>query len=146
VIEIRNMLFQPLTFQLAGAQEGLHIHSREIREILEEHISEEILSAAARGFIELTGLGSSEESVTGDSPSDTPGNEDQPFDAPALAEAAQPAEDPAAPEAALIEEPLVTTAEVLSETVSDAAEVVEGADALLETADATDTTTTRKRR
>lgn len=52
-INIKNLLFQPLALHLATDGEGLHLSARECREILREHISEEIERAAARGFVSL---------------------------------------------------------------------------------------------
>ncbi len=53
MIAIKNLLFQPLTFQLAGAGRGLHLGPREGREISEEHVSAELKTAAKRGLISL---------------------------------------------------------------------------------------------
>lgn len=52
-INIKNLLFQPLALHLATDGEGLHLSARECREILTEHISEEIERAAARGLVSL---------------------------------------------------------------------------------------------
>jgi len=52
-INIKNLLFQPLALHLATDGEGLHLSSRECKEILEEHVSEEIQLAAARGLVSL---------------------------------------------------------------------------------------------
>ena len=54
MIAIKNLLFQPLTFQLAGGGQGLHLGPRECREIGDEHVSAEIRTAAQRGLISLT--------------------------------------------------------------------------------------------
>ncbi len=54
-INIKNLLFQPLALHLATDGEGLHLSSRECREILAEHVSEEIQLAAARGLVSLIG-------------------------------------------------------------------------------------------
>jgi len=54
VIEIRNLLFQPLTFQLAGEQRGLHLGSRQRKPIDDAQVSDEIRVAAKRGFVALT--------------------------------------------------------------------------------------------
>ncbi len=54
-INIKNLLFQPLALHLATDGEGLHLSSRECKEILTEHISEEIERAAARGIVSLIG-------------------------------------------------------------------------------------------
>jgi len=56
VIEIRNLLFQPLTFQLAGEQRGLHLGSRQRKPIDDAQVSDEIRIAAKRGFVALTVL------------------------------------------------------------------------------------------
>lgn len=52
-INIKNLLFQPLALHLASDGEGLHLSARECREILAEHVSEEIQLAAARGLVSL---------------------------------------------------------------------------------------------
>jgi len=54
VIEIKNLLFQPLTFHLAGGGRGLHLNPRERRTLEEDDISPEIDAAAKRGFVSLT--------------------------------------------------------------------------------------------
>ena len=54
MIAIKNLLFQPLTFQLAGGGQGLHLGPRERREISEEHLSDELKTAADRGLVTLT--------------------------------------------------------------------------------------------
>ena len=51
--EIKNLLFQPLTFHLAGKDEGLHLNPRERREIADSDVSQEMKLAAKRGFIAL---------------------------------------------------------------------------------------------
>lgn len=60
MIEVRNTLFQPLTFHLAkgpnGMQEGLHLGPRERRRIRNEQLSPEIEKAASRGLIALIHL------------------------------------------------------------------------------------------
>ena len=54
-INIKNLLFQPLALHLATDGEGLHLSARECKQILTEHVSEEIQRAAARGFVSLIG-------------------------------------------------------------------------------------------
>lgn len=54
MIEIKNLLFQPLTFHLAGGGQGLHLNPRERRTLGEDDISPEIDAAAKRGFVSLT--------------------------------------------------------------------------------------------
>lgn len=54
MIEIKNLLFQPLTFHLAGSGRGLHLNPRERRTLEEDDISPEIDAAAKRGFVSLT--------------------------------------------------------------------------------------------
>lgn len=56
MIEIRNLLFQPLTFQLAGEQRGLHLGSRQRKLVDDAQVSDEIRVAAKRGFVVLTEL------------------------------------------------------------------------------------------
>ncbi|MCE5322381.1 hypothetical protein LLG46_03580 [bacterium] len=52
-LNIKNLLFQPLALHLATDGEGLHLSARECREILAEHVSDEIQLAAARGLVSL---------------------------------------------------------------------------------------------
>ena len=54
MIEIRNLLFQPLTFHLAGGGRGIHLNPRERRRVHEEDVSPEIEAAARRGLVSLT--------------------------------------------------------------------------------------------
>lgn len=54
MIEIRNLLFQPLTFHLAGGGRGIHLNPRERRRVREEDVSSEIEAAARRGLVALT--------------------------------------------------------------------------------------------
>ena len=54
-INIKNLLFQPLALHLAMDGEGLHLSARECKEILAEHVSEEIERAVARGLVSLIG-------------------------------------------------------------------------------------------
>ena len=54
MIEIRNLLFQPMTFQLAGEERGLHLGSRQRKLVDDAQVSEEIRIAAKRGFVALT--------------------------------------------------------------------------------------------
>lgn len=54
MIEIRNLLFQPLTFHLAGGGRGIHLNPRERRRVREEDVSPEIEAAARRGLVSLT--------------------------------------------------------------------------------------------
>ena len=54
MIAIKNLLFQPLTFQLAGDGQGLHLNPRERKVISRENLSAEIETAAKRGLVSLT--------------------------------------------------------------------------------------------
>ncbi|MCL4500213.1 MAG: hypothetical protein M1335_08305 [Chloroflexi bacterium] len=60
MIEIRNLLFQPLTFQLAGGIESLHLGPRERESIPDEQVSEEMRLAAEGGFVTLSEVPDSE--------------------------------------------------------------------------------------
>ena len=53
MIEIKNLMFQPLAFHLAGKGEGLHLKPRERRKIEDGQISPEIEMAEKRGFISI---------------------------------------------------------------------------------------------
>lgn len=54
MIEIRNLMFQPLTFHLACDAGGIHLGSRERRTIDDGELSDEIRAAALRGFVSLS--------------------------------------------------------------------------------------------
>ena len=53
MIEIRNLLFQPLTFQLTGEEHGLHLGPRQTRSVEDALVSDEIKTAGERGFLDL---------------------------------------------------------------------------------------------
>lgn len=53
MIEIRNLLFQPLTFHLVGEERGLHLRARQRICVAEESVSEEMQLAENRGFISI---------------------------------------------------------------------------------------------
>ena len=81
MIAIKNLLFQPLTFQLAGEGQGLHLGPRERREIGEEHVSAELKTAAGRGLVTLPSKPAEPRSRRSSSPSDLPS---RPPSAPAV--------------------------------------------------------------
>lgn len=55
MIEIRNLMFQPLSFHLAGEEGGIHLGPRERRTIPEEQLSEEIrVAEGPRGYVSLS--------------------------------------------------------------------------------------------
>jgi hypothetical protein len=58
VIEIRNLQFQPLTFQL-GAEGSLHLGPRQKKSIARKDLSAEIQTAAKRGLVRITDLSTS---------------------------------------------------------------------------------------
>lgn len=55
MIEIRNLQFQPLTFQLGG-EGSLHLGPRERKSIARKNLSAEIQTAAKRGLVRITEL------------------------------------------------------------------------------------------
>jgi hypothetical protein len=55
VIEIRNLKFQPLTFNLSG-QGTLHLGPRERKSIARKDLSAEIQTAGKRGLVRVTDL------------------------------------------------------------------------------------------
>jgi hypothetical protein len=55
VIEIRNLQFQPLTFQLGG-ESSLHLGPRERKSIARKDLSAEIQTAAKRGLVRIAEL------------------------------------------------------------------------------------------
>ena len=54
MIEVRNLLFQPLTFHLTGGAGNLHLGPRQRRVIDSDKISPELEQAAKRGLVSLT--------------------------------------------------------------------------------------------
>ena len=93
MIEIRNLLFQPLTFQLAGEERGLHLSSRQRKLIEDAQVSEEMRTAAKGGFVVLTTLEQSDQPEAqpvaagfAEIPSE---NAEQPSEEPAVDESAQ---------------------------------------------------------
>ena len=54
MIEVRNLLFQPLTFHLTGGDGNLHLGPRQRTVIDKELISPELEQAAKRGLVNLT--------------------------------------------------------------------------------------------
>lgn len=55
MIEIRNLKFQPLTFNLSG-QGTLHLGPRERKSIARKDLSAEIKTAGKRGLVRITDL------------------------------------------------------------------------------------------
>ena len=55
MIEIRNLQFQPLTFNLSG-QGTLHLGPRERKRIARKDLSAEIKTAGKRGLVRITDL------------------------------------------------------------------------------------------
>ena len=60
MIEIRNLQFQPLTFQL-GTEGSLHLGPRQKKSIARKDLSAEIQTAAKRGLVRITDLTGSAE-------------------------------------------------------------------------------------
>ncbi len=54
MIQIRNLMFQPLTFHLIGDDSSIHLKARECRIVSECQLSDEIRAAASRGFVSIT--------------------------------------------------------------------------------------------
>ena len=81
MIEIKNQMFQPLTFHLAAGGKSLHLKPRERRQIADAEISPEIEMAEKRGFISLTDIGDPAEGIP-------------PASAPAVEPSPQEAESP----------------------------------------------------
>jgi hypothetical protein len=65
VIEIRNLQFQPLTFQL-GSEGSLHLGPRERKSIARKDLSAEIQTAAKRRLVRITGLNARSAPAQGD--------------------------------------------------------------------------------
>ena len=125
MIEIRNLLFQPLTFQLAGEEGGLYLTSRQRKLVEDAQVSEEMRTAATRGFVVITPL---EQQDPPEAQSADVGAADTPSD-----NATQSSGEPAADESAQVTDATVTasedsssgpdleTAEQPEETASDTA-------------------------
>lgn len=62
MIEIRNLQFQPLTFQLGG-EGSLHLGPRERKSIARKDLSAEIQTAAKRGLVRITELNTGSDPV-----------------------------------------------------------------------------------
>ena len=54
MIEVKNLLFQPLTFHLRDGKESLHLGPRQRRLIESEAVSSELEQGARRKFVALT--------------------------------------------------------------------------------------------
>lgn len=54
MIEVKNLLFQPLAFHLRDGKESLHLGPRQRRLIEAEAVSPELEQAARRKFVALT--------------------------------------------------------------------------------------------
>ena len=54
MIEVRNLLFQPVSLHLAGDGRGFHIGPREKVQVRDDQVSLEMQMAARRGLITLT--------------------------------------------------------------------------------------------
>lgn len=52
-MQLKNLLFQPLSLQLSIDSGGIHLNARECREVLAEQLSAEVQLAASRGLISL---------------------------------------------------------------------------------------------
>lgn len=166
MIEIRNLLFQPLTFQLAGEEHGLHVGPRQTKTIEDDKLSQEIEAAGRRGFVSIgTGEtppeefdpetmmsapadptdGTQTETATDESPTDLT------TDVPTAD--AEPTGETTSPEELVVtEQPTAETTEPVVETVnSEEAAVLEPTGdfvqmAALSVSDDSVVTTTRKRR
>ena len=82
MIEIKNLMFQPLTLHLAERGLSLHLLPRKRLAVSEKQISSEIKMAEKRGFVSLTDIG--------DQTEDTP-----PASAPEVEPSPPEAESPA---------------------------------------------------
>lgn len=86
MIEIRNLLFQPLSLHLAGEEGGIHLGSRERKVISDDQLSEEIRVMEARGFVSLSEVA---ENTQPDPRVET--TDDEPCPEPSRTVAAEPA-------------------------------------------------------
>jgi hypothetical protein len=56
MVEVKNLLFQPITLHFGGDGRGFHMGPREKTQIREDQVSPEMEMAAKRGQITLTRL------------------------------------------------------------------------------------------
>ena len=63
MVEVRNLLFQPVSLHLAGDGRGFHIGPRERVQIRDDQVSLEMQMAARRGLIVLTKVAEEAESA-----------------------------------------------------------------------------------
>ena len=56
MINVKNLLYQPLTLNLAVSKRTLYMRPREIHSINKEEVSKEVMSAQKRGLVQLTYL------------------------------------------------------------------------------------------
>ncbi|MHB1462016.1 MAG: hypothetical protein ACYC1M_12095 [Armatimonadota bacterium] len=64
MIEIRNLLNQPLSFQLTGQSGSLHLSSRERQILRRDEVTAEMRTAASRGFVALSNMPELKHAVT----------------------------------------------------------------------------------
>lgn len=87
MIEIKNQMFQPLTFHLAAGGKSLHLKPRERRQIADAELSPEIEMAEKRGFLTIK--------RAGETPEVAPPESKEAAE-PAVENTTEPAVDPAA--------------------------------------------------
>lgn len=75
MIEIRNLLNQPLTFQLARQSSSLHLSSRERQILRHDEVTAEMRTAASRGFVALANVPEVKHAVAAGDESETPQTE-----------------------------------------------------------------------
>ena len=56
MINVKNLLYQPLTLNLAVSKRTLYMRPREIHSINDEEVSKEVMSAQKWGLVHLTYL------------------------------------------------------------------------------------------
>ena len=64
MIEIRNLLNQSLTFQLARQSASIHLSSRERQILRRDEVTAEMRTAASRGFVALANMPEAPRAVT----------------------------------------------------------------------------------
>jgi DNA-binding protein len=65
MLEIKNLLFQPLTLHLADSNKSIHLAARGKAVIKDKDLSREIRKAQAKGWISLKAVNSQQSEVAG---------------------------------------------------------------------------------
>ena len=64
MLEIKNLLFQPLTLHLVDSNKSIHLSSRDKATIKEKDLSQEIKRAQVRGWVSIKTIDEKTKSTT----------------------------------------------------------------------------------